>query len=88
MCDARKGTSTRKPRINPAQLVVAQQVAQVAQQQQQPRAKRRREPGAQGKKLKNMDRNSDIQTAITVNGITVVITGIHKNISTDGTIHE
>lgn len=79
MCDARKGTSTRKPRINPAQLVVAQQVAQVAQaQQQQPRAKRRREPGAQGKKLKNIDRNSDIQTAITVNGITVVITGASR----------
>ncbi|XP_003741586.1 YY1-associated factor 2 [Galendromus occidentalis] len=66
VCDARKGTSTRKPRINPAQLVVAQQVAQ------QPKPKRKREQN--NKKLKNIDRNNDIQTAITVNGLTVVIT--------------
>lgn len=66
VCDARRGTSTRKPRINPAQLVVAQQVAQ------QPKPKRKREQN--NKKLKNIDRNNDIQTAITVNGLTVVIT--------------
>lgn len=80
ICDARKGTSTRKPRINPQQLVVAQQVqAAVAPKATKPKQKkeekesRGRSSGASGR-LKDMDSNNDIQTAITVNGITVVIT--------------
>ncbi|XP_065333208.1 YY1-associated factor 2 isoform X2 [Cloeon dipterum] len=83
MCDIRKGTSTRKPRINPQ--LVAQQVAQ----QFAPAApKIKKEGGKSDKKssdkyskkgkllsrLKNVDRSSAQHREVTVNNVTVIIT--------------
>lgn len=84
MCDVRKGTSTRKPRINPQ--LVAQQVAQQyvpatsatsKRGDIQPRKEkrggslaRRRHPP----RLKNVDRSSAQTREVTVNSVTVVIT--------------
>ncbi|XP_075218583.1 ring and YY1 binding protein isoform X2 [Lycorma delicatula] len=89
MCDVRKGTSTRKPRINPQ--LVAQQVAQ---QYNPTPAKAHKKEGHKeksekkrlalnnksGKKswhpprLKNVDRSSAQTREVTVNNVTVVIT--------------
>lgn len=86
MCDVRKGTSTRKPRINPQ--LVAQQVAQQyvpatstttkrssesSQHRKEKRGSglaRRRHPP----RLKNVDRSSAQTREVTVNSVTVVIT--------------
>lgn len=90
MCDVRKGTSTRKPRINPQ--LVAQQVAQ--QYNPTPPKTNKKEGGHKeksekkssshdnkaGKKtwhpprLKNIDRSSAQTREVTVNNVTVVIT--------------
>lgn len=74
MCDVRKGTSTRKPRINPA--LVAAQAAGTAptSSQKRPRSanslkKKRRPP-----RLSNVDRSSAQTREVTVSGVTVVIT--------------
>uniref|UniRef100_T1ILF8 RanBP2-type domain-containing protein n=1 Tax=Strigamia maritima TaxID=126957 RepID=T1ILF8_STRMM len=84
MCDVRKGTSTRKPRINPQ--LVAQQAAQ---QYTQAQVKPKKESGKSEKKgshlesktarkvrpkLKNVDRSSAQHKAVTVNNVTVIIT--------------
>uniref|UniRef100_T1IK59 RanBP2-type domain-containing protein n=1 Tax=Strigamia maritima TaxID=126957 RepID=T1IK59_STRMM len=83
MCDVRKGTSTRKPRINPQ--LVAQQAAQHFTQTQ---PKIKKESGKEKKgssletksvrktrpKLKNVDRTSAQHKAVTVNNVTVIIT--------------
>ncbi|KPJ03568.1 PREDICTED: YY1-associated factor 2 [Papilio xuthus] len=70
MCDVRKGTSTRKPRINPA-LVAAQAAGS---SQKRPRSssikKKRRHPP----RLSNVDRSSAQTREVTVSGVTVVIT--------------
>ncbi|CAG9857789.1 unnamed protein product [Phyllotreta striolata] len=87
MCDVRKGTSTRKPRINPQ--LVAQQVAQqflpatsngaAKQQHQQQQQRDRKDKKALKKRrhpprLKNIDRSSAQTREVTVNSVTVVIT--------------
>ncbi|XP_041972348.1 YY1-associated factor 2 [Aricia agestis] len=72
MCDVRKGTSTRKPRINPA-LVAAQAAGTATSSQKRPRSsslkKKRRPP-----RLNNVDRSSAQTREVTVSGVTVVIT--------------
>ncbi|XP_063546885.1 YY1-associated factor 2 [Cydia strobilella] len=84
MCDVRKGTSTRKPRINPA--LVAAQAAGTAptSSQKRPRSanssqKRSRSANSLKKKrrpprLSNVDRSSAQTREVTVSGVTVVIT--------------
>lgn len=86
MCDVRKGTSTRKPRINPQ--LVAQQFnpappvkapKREGSSGSVPREKtsRRRGGGASRRpwpRLKNIDRSSGQTREITVNNVTVVIT--------------
>ncbi|XP_040066281.1 YY1-associated factor 2 [Ixodes scapularis] len=89
MCDVRKGTSTRKPRINPQ--LVAQQLA--------PSRGGRPGSGCRGgsrpkarPRLKNVDRSTGQQRAVTVNNVTVIITEFqpkrlsdaHSSSSTDG----
>lgn len=84
MCDVRKGTSTRKPRINPQ--LVAQQVAQ-QYTQALPKIKKEgikldkkglgldsKAPRKIRPKLKNVDRSSAQHKAVTVNNVTVIIT--------------
>ncbi|XP_071961115.1 YY1-associated factor 2-like isoform X2 [Antedon mediterranea] len=75
MCDVRKGTSTRKPRLNPQ--LVAQQQAQQALAQPPPPVKQNSKKEHKRKyrpRLKNVDRNSAITTEVTVNDIPIVIT--------------
>ncbi|KAI0231901.1 YY1-associated factor 2 [Lamellibrachia satsuma] len=88
MCDVRKGTSTRKPRLN-AQLVAQQVAQQFAPPAKKERPLQRREkhntsasdvPTAHSNKknrsprLKNIDRSSGISMEVTVGNVTVVIT--------------
>ncbi|XP_072025560.1 YY1-associated factor 2-like [Amphiura filiformis] len=90
MCDTRKGTSTRKPRIN-AQLVAQQQAQQyLAPTLQGPKVLNRsssssgspgaqsstsRKPGSKRRpRLKNVDRSSGITTQVVVNNIPILIT--------------
>ncbi|GBL83868.1 YY1-associated factor 2 [Araneus ventricosus] len=83
MCDVRKGTSTRKPRINP--LLVAQVTQQYTQSQpkqksssSKPDKDKKSSSDKAAKKirprLKNVDRSSAQQKAVTVNDVTVIIT--------------
>ncbi|KAL1130019.1 hypothetical protein AAG570_012962, partial [Ranatra chinensis] len=89
MCDIRKGTSTRKPRINPQ--LVAQQVAQqynpvanktIKKDGIKDKSLKRRSTHEKksGKKmwhpprLKNIDRSSAQTREVTVNNVTVTIT--------------
>ncbi|XP_014243619.1 YY1-associated factor 2 isoform X1 [Cimex lectularius] len=88
MCDIRKGTSTRKPRIN-SQLVAQQAVPQYTTTSLKPvkrdgikdkTLKRRISHDKSSKKtwhpprLKNIDRSSAQTREITVNNVTVIIT--------------
>ncbi|KAK6176803.1 YY1-associated factor 2 [Patella vulgata] len=80
MCDVRKGTSTRKPRLN------SQLVAQQAAQQFAPPATKREKThtssrdkhktvnGKRRSRLKNIDRSSGEKMEVTVNDVTVLIT--------------
>lgn len=80
ICDVRKGTSTRKPRLNPQ--LVAQQVATQflpatsnnhhpkKERKDKKSLKKRRHPP----RLKNIDRSSGQTREVTVNSVTVVIT--------------
>ncbi|KAF2348760.1 Yaf2/RYBP C-terminal binding motif [Trinorchestia longiramus] len=79
MCDVRKGTSTRKPRLN-AELVAAQ-VAQVVppkpKKTERPNKERKYEGRISSKgrpRLKNVDRSTAEHNAVTVNNVTVIIT--------------
>ncbi|XP_055551033.1 YY1-associated factor 2 isoform X2 [Wyeomyia smithii] len=84
MCDVRKGTSTRKPRLNSA--LVAQQAATQAfpgasgappQNSKSPGNKTSRNKNKRSKypaRLKNIDRSSGQTREVTVNSVTVVIT--------------
>ncbi|XP_022184220.1 YY1-associated factor 2 isoform X2 [Nilaparvata lugens] len=90
MCDVRKGTSTRKPRINPQ--LVAQQVAQQyspipnktykkeGHKDKSEKKQSNHSNHRSGKKswftprLKNVDRSSAQTREVTVNNVTVVIT--------------
>ncbi|XP_071054252.1 YY1-associated factor 2 [Onthophagus taurus] len=78
MCDVRKGTSTRKPRINPqlvAQQVASQFLPAPSKEKRERKdgkkstAKRRHPP-----RLKNVDRSTAQTREVTVNSVTVVIT--------------
>uniref|UniRef100_A0A0A9VUT4 YY1-associated factor 2 n=1 Tax=Lygus hesperus TaxID=30085 RepID=A0A0A9VUT4_LYGHE len=86
MCDVRKGTSTRKPRIN-TQLVAQQAVPQYtaapfkSKKEGSKDDKHKRGSGGKSSKktwrpprLKNVDRSSAQTDEITVNNVTVVIT--------------
>ncbi|KAB7495193.1 YY1-associated factor 2 [Armadillidium nasatum] len=79
MCDVRKGTSTRKPRLN-AELVAAQ-VAQVIPPKPKKVERKDKEKKSEGKvdhkvrpRLKNVDRSTAEHNAVTVNNVTVIIT--------------
>lgn len=94
MCDVRKGTSTRKPRINPQ--LVAQQVASQflpatsnhhhhhhhhakREKKDKKSLKKRRHPP----RLKNIDRSTAQTREVTVNSVTVVITEYKPKIKTN-----
>lgn len=85
MCDVRKGTSTRKPRINPQ--LVAQQVAQQFNPTPPKTHKREKSDKKSSlserlspkkkqhlRKLRNVDRSSAETREVTVNNVTVTIT--------------
>ncbi|XP_046355063.1 YY1-associated factor 2-like [Haliotis rubra] len=84
MCDVRKGTSTRKPRLN-SQLV-AQQVAQQFAPPAPPKKEKSHNPAKKEKlgshskdgnrppRLRNIDRSSAQHIPVTVNNVTVIIT--------------
>ncbi|KAA0196513.1 hypothetical protein HAZT_HAZT002898 [Hyalella azteca] len=79
MCDVRKGTSTRKPRLN-AELVAAQ-VAQVLPPKPKKPERTHKERKFEGRlsskgrpRLKNVDRSTAEHNAVTVNNVTVIIT--------------
>ncbi|KAL1513975.1 hypothetical protein ABEB36_003306 [Hypothenemus hampei] len=92
MCDVRKGTSTRKPRINPQ--LVAQQVASqflpaatssssASKKERKDKAlKKRRHPP----RLKNVDRSTAQTREVTVNSVTVVITEYKPKIRSSETV--
>lgn len=96
MCDVRKGTSTRKPRINP-QLVAQQVAQQYTQTPPKPKvtAKTDKDKKSSSDKaakkirprLKNIDRSSAQQKAVTVNNVTVIITEFQpkRRLSSDNT---
>ncbi|CAH1783085.1 unnamed protein product [Owenia fusiformis] len=75
MCDVRKGTSTRKPKLNAT--VVAQQVSQQYVPPPIPKKEKKKERLNSGKKrlprLKNIDRSSPQRMAVTVENVTVII---------------
>jgi len=82
MCDVRKGTSTRKPRINPQ--LVAQQYnptpPKTHRKEGKDKSDKKDHDGKPGKKsrrpprLKNVDRSSAQTERVTVNNVTVMIT--------------
>ncbi|XP_054280222.1 YY1-associated factor 2 [Macrosteles quadrilineatus] len=83
MCDVRKGTSTRKPRINPQ--LAAQQYAPVIPQKsnksengQKEKSEKKNSPHRRRAwstpRLKNVDRSTAQTREVTVNNITVLIT--------------
>ncbi|ENN78239.1 YY1-associated factor 2 [Dendroctonus ponderosae] len=92
MCDVRKGTSTRKPRINPQ--LVAQQVASQflpATSSSGTTKKERKDKKALKKRrhlprLKNVDRSTAQTREVTVNSITVVITEYKPKIKSAETV--
>jgi len=92
MCDVRKGTSTRKPRINPQ--LVAQQVASqfLPATSTSTSTKKERKDKKTSKKrrhlprLKNVDRSSAQTREVTVNSVTVVITEYKPKIKSTETV--
>ncbi|KAH9508023.1 YY1-associated factor 2 [Bulinus truncatus] len=81
MCDVRKGTSTRKPRINP-QLVAlqkAQQFAPPPKKDKSHSSKKDRSGDSSSDsnripRLKNIDRSRPSHLSVTVGNVTVVVT--------------
>jgi len=80
ICDTRKGTATRKPKVN-SQLVAQQTAQQVvptpAKIQKTSNSKRNsltNKKGFSQSRLKNIDQNSEQQMEVTVGNVTVVIT--------------
>ena len=82
ICDTRKGTSTRKARVNTSTFVAQQMASQL---QMTPLAKYQKLNAAHHRRvqkkgvvrhgrLKNIDRSSGEDTEVTVNGITVTVT--------------
>lgn len=77
MCDVRKGTSTRKPRINPqlvAQQVASQYLPATSNQKREKKDKKSMKKRRHPPRLKNVDRSSAQTREVTVNSVTVVIT--------------
>ncbi|KAG5681203.1 hypothetical protein PVAND_010660 [Polypedilum vanderplanki] len=81
MCDVRKGTSTRKPRLNSA--LVAQQAATQIQfpgssnshsSKSSNKISRNKNKRSKYVRLKNIDRTTGQTREVTVNSVTVVIT--------------
>ncbi|CRK90856.1 CLUMA_CG004546, isoform A [Clunio marinus] len=82
MCDVRKGTSTRKPRLNSA-LVSAQQAATQLQfpgssnphsSKSSNKLSRNKNKRSKYVRLKNIDRTTGKDEQVTVNNVTIVIT--------------
>ncbi|KAF5287257.1 hypothetical protein FQA39_LY15985 [Lamprigera yunnana] len=89
MCDVRKGTSTRKPRINPqlvAQQVASQFVPATSNQKREKKDKRSLKKRRHPPRLKNVDRSSAQTREVTVNSVTVVITEYKPKIKSTETI--
>ncbi|XP_026480745.1 YY1-associated factor 2 isoform X2 [Ctenocephalides felis] len=84
MCDVRKGTSTRKPRINPALAASQQQAGPASATAAAPgggssasstaSSNSKRLHQSHPPRLKNVDRSSAQTREVTVNSVTVVIT--------------
>lgn len=77
VCDVRKGTSTRKPRINPqlvAQQVASQFLPAPSNQKREKKDKRSLKKRRHPPRLKNVDRSTAQTREVTVNSVTVVIT--------------
>ncbi|CAO2606028.1 RING1 and YY1-binding protein, partial [Lemmus lemmus] len=99
ICDVRKGTSTRKPRIN-SQLV-AQQVAQQYATPPPPKKEKKEKvekpdkekpekdkdisPSVTKPRLKNVDRSTAQQLAVTVGNVTVIITDFKEKTRSSST---
>ncbi|XP_065067260.1 YY1-associated factor 2-like isoform X2 [Rhopilema esculentum] len=80
ICDTRKGTSTRKPKVN-SQLVAQQTAQQLlpTPAKIQKTANPRRNPSSHKRsfshsRIKNVDQNSEQQLEVTVGDVTVIIT--------------
>jgi len=77
MCNVRKGTSTRKPRLNSA-LVSAQQIQLPGSSNQHgsksSKLSRGKNKRSKYVRLKNIDRTTGQTREVTVNSVTVVIT--------------
>lgn len=89
MCDVRKGTSTRKPRINPqlaAQQVASQFVPATSNLKREKKEKRLAKKRRHPPRLKNVDRSSAQTREVTVNSVTVVITEYKPKIKSNETI--
>lgn len=89
MCDVRKGTSTRKPRINPqlvAQQVASQFLPATSNQKREKKDKRSLKKRRHPPRLKNIDRSTAQTREVTVNSVTVVITEYKPKIKSSETI--
>lgn len=89
MCDVRKGTSTRKPRINPqlvAQQVASQFLPATSNQKREKKDKRSLKKRRHPPRLKNVDRSSAQTREVTVNSVTVVITEYKPKIKSTETV--
>lgn len=89
MCDVRKGTSTRKPRINPqlvAQQVATQFLPATSNPKREKKDKRSLKKRRHPPRLKNVDRSTAQTREVTVNNITVVITEYKPKIKSAETI--
>lgn len=91
MCDVRKGTSTRKPRLNP-QLVPQVFNSSLSKSRREKESKDRDKSERKSDshpvknsrarpRLKNVDRSSAMHKEVTVNNVTVVITEFRPKIS-------
>ncbi|XP_071491286.1 YY1-associated factor 2-like [Diadema setosum] len=84
VCDVRKGTSTRKPRLN-AQLVAqqrAQQFLSPGMHQPKPLRNTNKSQRKNRPRLKNVDRSSAISTQVVVNNVPVIITEFREKAHT------
>lgn len=89
MCDVRKGTSTRKPRINPqlvAQQVASQFLPATSNQKREKKDKKLMKKRRHPPRLKNVDRSSAQTREVTVNSVTVVITEYKPKIKSAETV--
>lgn len=89
MCDVRKGTSTRKPRINPqlvAQQVASQFLPATSNQKREKKDKRSLKKRRHPPRLKNIDRSTAQTREVTVNSVTVVITEYKPKMKSSETI--